>query len=211
MANLNGHVFEKNTGGGIGRKIPGAILKFVEEGTRRENQTSTDEKGFYRIKLKPGRYRVKVEHSDYENYSPLSGFIIVRILGSISNFFLNPKNERENQKSIFHGRVFERLSDRSIGDTVPNTTISFISEGSNELHSVKSDINGMFSIKLPLGRYFVTAIEDGFEPYSSEPGFFVLRAQSTIANIFLERKVSIIETSRFIFKGDRKYNQRTTL
>lgn len=212
MADLKGRAFERLASGGIGRTIPGVTLTFIRERTNERHRTETDERGTYRIDLEPARYRVQAKHPDYEIYTSDPGFLVLRDGGSIANVFLKRSvTVDEPETSVFRGKIYERLSDGSIGDAISETVLSFMMEGTSEVHTVTAESDGTYAIELPLGRYVVTAAKEGYEPYSSEPGFFVLRPEPTIANIFMEPAAPAMEPNRFVFRGDRQYHQRSVL
>lgn len=212
MAELTGRAFERLGSGGIGRRIPEVTLTFAHERTDERHQTETDERGTYRIDLEPARYRVRAEHPDYEVYTSNPGFLVLRDGGSVFNVFLKRSvTTHEPETSVFRGKVYERLSDGSIGAAIPEVALSFVLEDTSEVHEVTAGSEGTYAIELPLGRYIVTAAKEGYEPYSSEPGFFVLRPEPTTANIFLEPAAPDMEASRFVFRGDRQYHRDTVL
>lgn len=59
-----------------GEQVPGAVITFIAEDGRHAFRTCSDEEGYYRRRLWPGRYHVIAEHPDYETYSTCCGFFI---------------------------------------------------------------------------------------------------------------------------------------
>lgn len=212
MSIVTGRVFERLSGGGIGRTISNAQLTFTEEQTERTKTTECNQRGAYQIELQPARYHVLVKHPDYQDFSTGQGFVVVRNYRSVANFFLKPaETDQRPFTSVFRGRIFERNEDGFIGDTIDAVQITFISEETSNSRSVHSSPNGSYSIELLTGRYFITANRQGYESYSSEPSSFLLRSDPTTANIFLKPSQITIAPSKFTFHGDRIYNRRTTL
>lgn len=70
---FEGLVLEKVSG----RKIPGVKITLVSEDGSITRSTATDDRGFYRISLREGRYWVTAAHRDYEDYSSFPGFFVV--------------------------------------------------------------------------------------------------------------------------------------
>lgn len=212
MAKFRGRVFERRPNGGIGKLVSKTTITFTHEITRESKQVKSDHQGSYQIDLEPARYRVQAEHPDYKPYRSDAGFFVLRKDNTTANFFLHPtKITIEPKTSAFSGRVHERLSDGSIGKAVAGAIITFLAEGTSAAQTVTTNATGTYTITLPLGRYVVTASKQGYEPFSSEPGFFVLRPQPTTANIFLDASIPMQASSQFTFRGDRNYNKRTTL
>ena len=209
MAHLVGRVFERTADGGIGRPVPRATLAFAPLRGRDRAEAQTDGSGRFRADIDPGRYRVRIRHPEYEAGS---GLVVVRFLGGVANFFLERSDDgREPEASTFRGRVFERRADRSIGPTVPGATLTFRREGTDDTWTVGAGSHGAYAVELPLGRYVVAAEAEGYEPYSSEPGVFVLGPRPSTANVFLEPAAPAVSPSRFVFRGDRRFHHKTVL
>jgi len=87
-----GIAYERTPSGSIGQKIPGVIITFVSENGQVRRTVVTDNNGAYRIDLTSGRYRVKAQHCDYDDYSSAPGFFVVSgTTYQTGNIFLKKK------------------------------------------------------------------------------------------------------------------------
>ena len=85
------------------------------------------------------------------------------------------------------GLVFERTADGGIGQRIPGVRISFRPEVGGSPRHVESSESGRYRIELPAGRYVAEAEHEGFELFSTTPGFVVVtsdRDRHTF-NVFL--------------------------
>ena len=89
--------------------------------------------------------------------------------------------------SGFTGRVLARLADGSIGPAIDDATLTFTREDGAVSADARSEASGRYAVSVPPGRYVVTAAADGFEPFDSSPGFYVLSGEAlSTANLFLQ-------------------------
>ncbi|MBN2407480.1 MAG: carboxypeptidase regulatory-like domain-containing protein [Elusimicrobia bacterium] len=106
-------------------------------------------------------------------------------------------------ESGFQGFAYERLPDNSIGETLPGVEITFTSEDGSFTRSLLTDETGKYKIRLDAARYTVTAECEGYEPYSTEPGFFVCTGDGyQTGNIFLHMTETPGETNMLLAQWD---------
>jgi phosphohistidine phosphatase SixA len=75
--------------GSIGAAIPGVVLTFVKEDGSMFRTVTTNNNGYYRIRLHRGRYWVRAVSPLYEDYCSLPGFFVVTGPGyQTGNIFL---------------------------------------------------------------------------------------------------------------------------
>lgn len=86
---FQGHSFVRNADGSIGHMIAGVKITFAKESSDYTKSITTDENGHYKIPLRKGRYWVTATHPDYEDYSSVPGFFVVKGGGyQTGNIFL---------------------------------------------------------------------------------------------------------------------------
>ncbi len=108
--------------------------------------------------------------------------------------------------SGFQGVFYERKPDGGAGGVIPGVVVSFVREDGSVIKNVMTDINGRYRIDLAPGRYVVTATHDGYEAYSSAPGFFIVSGLGyQTGNIYLKKK--LLTTILLIRYADKSFNQ----
>lgn len=86
-----------------------------------------------------------------------------------------------------HGRVFERQSDGGIGAPIAAAELTFRAEDGDETQTVLSESDGTYQVALPPGRYVAKGTKDGYEPFSTDPGYVVVGESGTQTfNVFLK-------------------------
>ncbi len=91
---LEGAVFERKPGGGIGQKIPGVEITFTSEDGSITKTVSTDNTDSYSISLSTGRYVVTAIHPDYEDYTSAPGYFETTVDGNqIGNIFMKRRSQ----------------------------------------------------------------------------------------------------------------------
>lgn len=85
----------------------------------------------------------------------------------------------------YQGVVREETDD-GLGDPIADVKITFREEDGAVHETVKSDEAGRYRVTLPDGRYVVTARREGYETYTTDPGFFVVDGEEyQTGNVFL--------------------------
>ncbi len=91
---LEGTVFERKPGGGIGQKIPGVEITFTSEDGSITKTITTDNTGSFNISLSTGRYVVTATHPDYEDYTSAPDYFVVTGDGNqIGNLFMKRRSQ----------------------------------------------------------------------------------------------------------------------
>lgn len=91
--------------------------------------------------------------------------------------------------SGYSGFVYERFANGSIGPIIPGTEVIFTREDGVYSRDLRSAADGSYFQSLPPARYVVTAFHPHYNPYSSEPDFFVVQDDTYhTGNIFLQRR-----------------------
>jgi hypothetical protein len=72
-----GHVYERNPDGSIGKTLSHVEIAFVSEDETATYTTTTDSSGYFQIQLKPQRYRVTASHQGHVDYDSTPGFFVV--------------------------------------------------------------------------------------------------------------------------------------
>ncbi len=117
-----------------------------------------------------------------------TGALLSILITSLLGILIAPSAEALFQPSGFQGRAFERLADGTIGSTLDGVKISWVSEDGTFSAVAVTDASGSYQVSLPPDRYVVTAKKQGFEDYSSAPGFWVVVGPGfQTGNIFLSR------------------------
>ena len=181
MGGFHGTVSDSDTGA----KIAGAQIVFEsEDGSLRRNVQSAAN-GDYQVDLPQGRYWVTASHGDYETYSTHPGFFVVPGSG-IQTGNISLKSLSQPQESATGG--FQDItSDSATGAKIGKVHLVFEREDGAVRQETLSGPSGSYRIDLPQGRYWVTASHDGYETYSTHPGFFVVTGSGIqTGNIFLD-------------------------
>jgi hypothetical protein len=165
--------------------VAGAVVKLVSGDRPGDiSQTLTDEDGAYHLELPEGTYAVEVVHTEFAPWHSGDDSLVIEARKlTLKDMWL----ERRGPQG-FNGVVWERLPDGSEDIPVPGATLTFTSEDWAVSESMVTEVDGGYSIGLPPARYRVRVEADGFEPYWTDQGFFVLREnQWSATNFFLTR------------------------
>jgi hypothetical protein len=139
------------------------------------------------VELSPSQYLVRAEHPEFTHFDSAPWFFILDRDQATADIFLRRSMATHfTQMSWFQGRVLQHQERGQAGPAIQGTAITFINTTTSEAKIVRTDNHGAYQVELYPGHYIVTAIHPSFEPFSSEPGVFVLGPQTTTANIFLK-------------------------
>jgi hypothetical protein len=72
------------------------------------------------------------------------------------------------------GSVYERTETGGIGQSIGGAEITFQAESSDRVETVIADADGTYGISLPADRYVASATYEGYEDFSTAPGFVVV-------------------------------------
>lgn len=187
MAAFAGRVFERLAEGGIGRVVPNARITFTDARTHQTTTVQSRDYGAYQVELVPSQYIVRAEHPEFTQFNSDPWFFVLNSDRATADIFLYRDHPIQiPQTSLFRGRVMQHMENGNVGQPIECTLVTFINSVTSQAYTVQTDCQGAYQLELPIGHYIVTAIHPNFEPFSSEPGCFVLRPQPTTANIFLK-------------------------
>lgn len=105
------------------------------------------------------------------------------------------------------GRVYVRLANGGIGETLAGARLTFMREDGSASHDVTTNNEGAYSITLPQARYYLRTTHPDYSDYTTAPGFIVVPAEDQICNCFLlEPRV----TTAIIVRHAEKLNPSST-
>lgn len=95
------------------KRIATARITFTSEDGSSKFETISGDEGTYRLPLSPGRYRVDVEHDEFDRYTTEEGFFVVHEgRWGTGNFFLREKGWRDKPFPLPMRREFPNQSDK---------------------------------------------------------------------------------------------------
>lgn len=116
-------------------------------------KTVTDKNGNYKIKIQSNSYSLSFSHNDYEYY------------GTSMEIDDNINIKKTISLTRKTGTLKATVKDSTNGKIIPNVSVKVVdmlTENADEVATVKTDKNGVFSVKLPYGNYSLYFNHDNY-------------------------------------------------